>query len=333
MNQFAISATNLVKEFKTNKHVVAAVNGLSLQVVPGETYGLIGPDGAGKTTTTRVILGLLSRTSGESNVLGFDSMHDMYQIRERVGYIAQQFSLPPNLTVMENMLFFAGVHSVSVEQQKKRIPELLAFAGLSEFTNRLAGKLSGGMKKKLALACSLIHEPQVVMLDEPTLGVDPISRREFWNLLGNLRAEHGLTIFVCTPYMDEAERCTRVGLIYEGKLIVDDSPTNIKRMIPGYLLEFTPSDFALALKLCNEMEGVLEVQTYGDKLHVFVDDVSTRKTQIESALTSRGITQDRLREIEVRMEEAFITLIRQHQESVELKGALPQKSEILGDVR
>ncbi len=326
MNQFAISATSLVKEFKVNKHVVKAVNGLSLQVAPGETFGLIGPDGAGKTTTTRVILGLLSRTSGESNVLGFDSMNDMYQIRERVGYIAQQFSLPPNLTVMENMLFFAGVHSVSAEDQRKRIPELLAFAGLSEFANRLAGKLSGGMKKKLALACSLIHEPQVVMLDEPTLGVDPVSRREFWNLLGNLRAEKGLTIFVCTPYMDEAERCTRVGLIYEGKLIVDDSPANIKRIIPGHLLEFTPSDFASALRLCDQKEGVLEVQTYGEKLHVFVDDVSKRKSQIENMLASQEITFDNLREIEVRMEEAFISLIRRQKESVE-------QNEMIGDVR
>ena len=333
MNQFAISATNLVKEFKVNKHTVTAVNGLSLQIAPGDTYGLIGPDGAGKTTTMRVILGLLSRTSGESNVLGFDSMADMYQIRERVGYIAQQFALPPNLTVMENMLFFAGVHSVSLEQQKKRIPELLAFAGLSEFAGRLAGKLSGGMKKKLALACSLIHDPQVVMLDEPTLGVDPVSRREFWNLLGNLRAEKGLTIFVCTPYMDEAERCTRIGLIYEGKLIVDDSPANIKAKIPGHLLEFTPSNFAAALKLCTEMEGVVEVQTYGDKLHMFVDDVSKRKAPIEAALASQGITYDNLREVEVRMEEAFISLIRREKESDEQNGISLQKSQMLGDVR
>ncbi len=309
------------------------MNGLSLQIARGETYGLIGPDGAGKTTTTRVILGLLSRTGGESSVLGFNSMKDMYEIRERVGYIAQQFSLPPNLTVMENMLFFAGIHSVSIEQQRKRIPELLAFAGLNEFAGRLSGKLSGGMKKKLALACSLIHDPQVVMLDEPTLGVDPVSRREFWNLLGNLRAEKGLTIFVCTPYMDEAERCTRVGLIYEGKLIVDDSPANIKRIIPGHVLEFTPSDFAAALKLCAEMDSVLEVQTYGDKLHVFVDDVSKRKPQIEAALASQGIARDNLREIEVRMEEAFISLIRRQTESVEQNMMPPQKSEMLGDVR
>jgi ABC-2 type transport system ATP-binding protein len=333
MDQFAISAANLVKEFKVGRNVITAVNGLSLQIAPGDTYGLIGPDGAGKTTTTRVILGLLSRTSGESSVLGFDSMRDMYEIRARVGYIAQQFSLPPNLTVMENMRFFAGIHLVSPDQQRKRIPELLAFAGLGEFADRLAGKLSGGMKKKLALACSLIHDPHVVLLDEPTLGVDPVSRREFWNLLGNLRAEKGLTIFVCTPYMDEAERCTRVGLIYSGKLIVDDSPANIKASIPGHLLEFTPSAFAPALKLCNGLEGILEVQTYGEKLHVFVDDVSRRKPQIEAALASQGITHDALREIEVRMEEAFINLIRRQDQIVERNGVLPQISGMTAGVR
>src|SRR5271157_4282921 len=320
MNQFAISAINLAKEFKANKNVVTAVNGLSLNVAPGETYGLIGPDGAGKTTTTRVILGLLSRTGGESSVLGFDSMNDMYEIRKRVGYIAQQFSLPPTLTVMENMLFFAGIHSVSSEQQKKRIPELLEFAGLSDFTGRLAGQLSGGMKKKLALACSLIHEPQVVMLDEPTLGVDPVSRREFWNLLGNLRAEHGLTIFVCTPYMDEAERCTQIGLIYEGKLIASDTPNQIKHLVAGELLELTPSRFVPAQELMTGLEGVLEVQTYGEKLHVFVDQANRRMAQIEAALKAEGITDEGIRPIEVRMEEAFISLIRR-QTNTEMKPA------------
>jgi len=170
-------------------------------------------------------------------------------------------------------------------------------------------------------------------LDEPTLGVDPVSRREFWNLLGNLRAERGLTIFVCTPYMDEAERCTRVGLIYEGNLIVDDSPVNIKRSIPGYVLEFAPTAFAAALKFCTEMEGVLEVQTYGDKLHVFVDDAAKRKPQIETMLTSQGIAYDNLREIEVRMEEAFISLIRRQKESGEQIGMSNQKPEVTGEIR
>lgn len=305
-----IQTKDLVKRFKTRQGDVTAVDGVTLQVRQGETYGLIGPDGAGKTTTTRVILGLLRRTSGESRIMGFDSMRDTYAIRERVGYIAQQFSLPPDMTVIENMQFFAQVQGVSPQDQKKRIPELLEFAGLTQFTKRLAGRLSGGMKKKLALACSLVHEPRVVMLDEPTLGVDPVSRREFWNLLGNLRAEKGLTIFVCTPYMDEAERCNWVGLLYQGRLVAHDAPHNIKQMVPGQLLEFTPSHFVPAQKLVTDLEGVLEVQTYGLMLHVFVDDIARRQAEIETALATQGITCTGMRQIEARMEEAFISLIK-----------------------
>jgi ABC-2 type transport system ATP-binding protein len=314
-NNVTIQTENLVKQFKTKTGTVNAVNGVTLQVRRGETYGLIGPDGAGKTTTIRVILGLLTRTGGESSILGYDSMRDIYDIREHVGYIAQQFALPPDMTVEENMRFFANVQGVSREEQRQRIPDLLEFAGLSNFTNRLAGKLSGGMKKKLALACSLVHEPEVVMLDEPTLGVDPVSRREFWNLLGNLRTEKGLTIFVCTPYMDEAERCNYVGLMYAGGLIATNPPQEIKKMVPGRLLEFIPSDFVPAWRLVEGLEGVLEVQTYGVMLHVFVDDAAQgaldkRRTEIETALAAQGITCSGMREIEPRMEEAFISLIR-----------------------
>ena len=314
MSDFAISAKDLVKQFKSSKGWLTAIDNLSLQVKAGETYGLIGPDGAGKTTTIRVVLGLLTRTKGESSILGLDSMRDTYQIRERIGYIAQQFVLPADLTVMENMLFFAKIQGVASDQQKKRIPELLAFAGLTNFTGRLAGQLSGGMKKKLALTCSLVHEPQVVLLDEPTLGVDPVSRREFWNLLGNLRVEKGLTVFVCTPYMDEAERCTRVGLMYAGRLIADDTPANIKKMVSGELLEIAPSDFVSARNLVASLSCVKELQTYGDKLHVFVDNGARRKSEIEAALASHGIRHEEIRKIEVRMEEAFISLIRQRTE-------------------
>ncbi len=314
LNGLAILANGLVKTFKAPNGTITAVDHLSLQVTPGETYGLIGPDGAGKTTTVRVILGLLTRTAGQSSILGFDSMRDTFEIRERVGYIAQQNVLPADLTVMENMRFFAGVQGVSAEDQAKRIPELLAFAGLTQFTDRLAGKLSGGMKKKLALACSLIHEPHVVMLDEPTLGVDPVSRREFWNLLGDLRAEKGLTIFVNTPYMDEAERCTQIGLIYAGQLIATGTPAQIKQMVPGHVLELTPSDFARAESVVRRVEGVLEVQTYGEKLHVFVDDVPRRQAQIEAALHAANIAYSPLREIEIRMEEAFISLVNKRKD-------------------
>jgi ABC-2 type transport system ATP-binding protein len=215
------------------------------------------------------------------------------------------------MTVMENMRFFADVQGVNLADQRRRIHELLEFAGLSQFKSRLAGRLSGGMKKKLALACSLVHEPQVVMLDEPTLGVDPVSRREFWNMLGDLRTEKGMTIFVCTPYMDEAERCNWVGLMYQGQLVAHDSPETIRRMVPGRLLEFTPSDFVPAWRIVEEMEGVLEVQTYGGMLHVFVDDPETWRKKIETALAAQGITCQGMREIEPRMEEAFISLIRQ----------------------
>ncbi len=315
MSELAIFTKDLIKQFKTPRGVLTAVDHLSLQVNPGETYGLIGPDGAGKTTTIRVVLGLMTRTQGESSIFGLDSMHDTYEIRERIGYIAQQFVLPADLTVMENMLFFAKIQGVDSDLQKKRIPELLSFAGLTNFTHRLAGQLSGGMKKKLALACSLVHEPKVVMLDEPTLGVDPVSRREFWNLLGNLRVEKGLTVFVCTPYMDEAERCTRVGLMYAGKLIADDTPANIKKMISGELLEVTPSDFILARKVVSSLDFVQELQTYGDKLHIFVDDAAGRRSAIEAALNAQGIAHDEIRRIEVRMEEAFISLIRRRSQA------------------
>jgi len=310
MDKPAIYANGLTKTFKTRKGTITAVDHLSLQVGRGETYGLIGPDGAGKTTTVRVLLGLLTRTAGESSIMGFDSMNDTYQIRQLIGYIAQQNVLPGDMTVMENMKFFAGVQGMSKEDQNKRIPELLEFAGLSDFTERLAGKLSGGMKKKLALATSLIHEPEVVLLDEPTLGVDPVSRREFWNLLGNLRAERGLTIFVNTPYMDEAERCTQIGLIYAGKLIASGTPADIKALVPGYVLEFVPSDNAAALKQIDGMPGILEVQTYGEKLHVFVDEVARRQPQIEAALSAVGISYSDLRPIEIHMEEAFISLVQ-----------------------
>jgi ABC-2 type transport system ATP-binding protein len=307
--EYTIIAKDLVKQFKTRGGQITAVDHVSLQVEKGETFGLIGPDGAGKTTLTRVVLGLLSRTQGESSILGFDSMRDPYAIREQVGYIAQQFALFADLTVMENIQFYARIHGVSQEEQKRRIPELLDLAGLQDFTSRPAGKLSGGMKKKLALASSLIHAPEVVMLDEPTLGVDPVSRREFWNLLGNLRAEKGLTIYVCTPYMDEAERCHRVGLIYAGRLIACDTPAAIKAMIPGHLLEFNPSKFVPARELVSRLEGVLEVQTYGTMLHIFVDEAATRRAQIEAALKAQDISWSGMRQIPVHMEEAFISLV------------------------
>ena len=240
--------------------------------------------------------------------LGEDLKERGDEIKSRLGYLSQDFSLYSDLTVEENMAFFAEIHQISDFSRRRQ--ELLSFTRMTPFRNRKAGALSGGMKKKLALACSLVHEPEVVLLDEPTLGVDPVSRREFWNLLGSLRAEKGLTIFVCTPYMDEAERCNYVGLMYQGRLIARNCPAEIKKMVPGRLLEFAPSHFVPATRLVSEMEGVLELQTYGAMLHVFVDDPPRRQGEIEARLAGEGITCQGMREIEPRMEEAFISLIR-----------------------
>ncbi len=240
-------------------------------------------------------------------------MQKPYEIRERAGYIAQQFGLPPDLTVQENLQFFADIHNVSRADQQKRIPALLDFAGLSEYQKRPAGKLSGGMKKKLALACSLVHEPQVLLLDEPTLGVDPISRREFWNMLSNLRAEKGLSIFVATPYMDEAERCNHVGLIFQGRLIASNTPAQIKTMVPGQMLEFTPAPMNACLDLLKTLPGVLEIQTYGASIHLLVDDAGLRRTQVETSMAAHAVQWSGMREIQIRMEEAFIYLIRRQE--------------------
>jgi ABC-2 type transport system ATP-binding protein len=307
----AIRVEELSKVFRSKTgQAVWAVNGLDLVVYPGETFGLIGPDGAGKTTTTRLLVGLLTPTRGHIEVLGYDVQRQERHVKEGIGYVAQQFNLYGDLTVMENLRLFANIHSVSSAAQAERIPQLLGFAGLAQFADRLGRQLSGGMRKKLALACMLIHEPKVVFLDEPTSGVDPISRREFWDLLTRLRAEKGLTILVCTPYLDEAERCHRVGLIYNGRLMAQGTPADLKSQVPGELLDFRPSDFARAKALAPGLPGVLEVQTLGNRLRLFVDDAAGRGPQVADALAEQNISSEGMRSVQPRLEEVFISLIR-----------------------
>jgi len=312
VEQAVIEAHGLCKSFvsRQKKGRIQAVDHLELSVQRGETFGLLGADGAGKTTTLRLLNGLLCPDSGMARVAGFDTVEEFRQIHLRAGYMPQQFALYGDMSVLENLSFFGEVHGLSRVEREERIPRLLRFARLEEFQGRLASKLSGGMKKKLALACMLIHEPEVLFLDEPTLGVDPVSRREFWNLLSGLRAEKGVTIFICTPYMDEAERCNRVGLMHEGRLIACDTPEAIKGTVPGDLVALRPSILYAARDVIRQLEGVLEVQTYGDLLHVFVDDAQRRTSQMEAALGAQGIAVSDVRTIEPRMEEAFVSLIR-----------------------
>ena len=228
--EFAVAAQGLTKKFKT----LAAVADLDLTVKPGEIFGLVGPDGAGKTTTLRLLSTAMEQTSGEAQVLGFDVRRDEEKIRDRIGYMPQRFSLYGDLTVDENIEFFADIYGVPREARNKRKKELLEFTNLAPFTGRRGRNLSGGMQKKLALACNLIHTPEILMLDEPTTGVDPISRREFWRILYGLT---GVTIIVTTPYMDEAERCNRVALLREGKMLLCDTPAEIKLQAKAKTME------------------------------------------------------------------------------------------------
>ena len=307
----AVAAQQLRKTFSGRTGRVTAVDGLDLEVLPGETFGLVGPDGAGKTTAIRLLNGLLAPDSGRAIVCGCDVTREGLAVRRRLGYMAQQFSLYADLSVWENITFFADVYGVRGREREARISRLLDFAGLSAFRSRPAGKLSGGMKKKLALACMLVHDPAVVFLDEPTTGVDPVSRREFWGLLAGLRVERNLTILVSTPYMDEAERCHRVGLMYGGRLIACGSPAEIRALVPGRLIELCPADWRAAREELAGRPGVLEVQSYGDRLHVFVDDEEVRPVELVQALAAKGIACPPPRPIAPRLEQAFISLIRQ----------------------
>ena len=307
--QCVIETHDLRKRFKN----VVAVDGLNLSIQRGEIFGLLGPDGAGKTTTIRMLCAIMDPSEGSAHVAGFDTVKQSEEIKKRIGYMAQQFSLYGDLTVLENLVFFADIFQVSRQAREDRIARLLKFARLTKFKKRRAAHLSGGMQKKLALACTLIHSPEIIFLDEPTTGVDPVSRREFWDILTSLHLS-GVTLFISTPYMDEAERCSRVALMFEGSIIVCDTPAHIKGLVEGELLELRPDRLREASRIIESLSGVMEVQTYGDLLHVFVDDAQGRAPAVQEALAEAEITVQGLRQTRPRMEEAFISLIRKRRE-------------------
>ncbi len=306
MTEAIIQTDGLTRLFKEHR----AVDSLDLSIPPGELFGLIGPDGAGKTTTLRLLAGLLQISEGDGNVAGFNLRTEAEAIKPHIGYMAQEFSLYAELTVVENLQFFSEIYDVDPTQIAERSERLLRFAGLTEFKQRRAEHLSGGMKKKLALACTLIHEPKILLLDEPTTGVDPVSRREFWEILADLNLA-GTTIVVSTPYMDEADRCARVGLIYKGRLVICDTPMAIRAELPGDLVELQPEDWRTARGFVDSLPGVIQVQTYGESLHVIVDSAEDRLPELKQALEDNGIEFRSLRSAPPRMEEAFIFLINQ----------------------
>ncbi len=287
-----------------------AVDGLCLRVDAGQAYGLVGPDGAGKTTTMRLLCGALALDSGTVHLDGFDLAHDLSRARAQIGYLPQRFSMYGELTVRENLRFFAEVRGLPAQDWTTRSLEILEFVGLGEFADRRAEALSGGMRQKLGLAAALIHRPRILLLDEPTSGVDPVTRQGFWQLIIRLLAE-GVGVLVSTPYMDEAARCQRLGFMSHGRLLVEGSPAEVARRLDGRVLEVMGEPLRGLAQMARVESGVEAVQLFGDRLHLRVAPgkaEAVRKRLPEAAL-ERGVRVDRIRPVASELEDVFIELL------------------------
>ena len=287
---------------------IRAIDGLTLTIPTGQMFGLIGPDGAGKTTAIRLLCGLLHADDGTVRVLGHDPVRQHRAVARAVGYLSQRFSLYGDLSVDENIAFFAEIHGVSRYEQRRT--RLLELTQLAPFRHRLADRLSGGTKQKLALACTLVHEPRLIVLDEPTTGVDPVSRREFWKLLSEF-LEMGITILVSTPYLDEAERCSRVALLHEGRLLAMDAPDVLRASLPGRVVEVIAADRDRAAAIIQQEPGVEDVQMFGERTHVRVTEAagSGAAARIAGRLSAAGVDVRSASEVPPSLEDVFIALL------------------------
>ena len=304
MSGEAVRFTTVEKRFGAT----SALAGLSFEVAKGEMFGLIGPDGAGKTTAIRLLCGLLHPDAGTVRVLGADPAREHAAITERVGYLSQRFTLYGDLSIDENIEFFAEIHGV--RDFRPRREQLLELTRLTPFRKRLADRLSGGMKQKLALACTLVHQPELVVLDEPTTGVDPVSRREFWMLLSEFLAR-GVTIVMSTPYLDEAERCTRVALMHEGQVLAADQPGRLRKQLPGSLVEVVAPGAAAALDDVRALPGVTDAQAFGDRLHVRLSAEDGGAVDVFSTALHQRVPGARIRSVEASLEDIFIATLEQ----------------------
>ena len=297
-----IQINNLKKSFNG----VAAINDISLNIKQGEMFGLVGPDGAGKTTLIRILCGLLLPDGGTIQMLGMDLFKARKKIQNNIGYLSQKFSLYGDLTIDENIEFFADIHNISDFENKR--DELLAFTRLKLFRNRLAEQLSGGMKQKLALACSLIHEPQIIFLDEPTRGVDPVSRRDFWKILADL-LKKGVTIFMSTSYLDEAERCNRVAMVNKGEVIALDNPPGIKKIMEKEVVEVVCDPIKTAYHAIKQYTS-FESQIFGDRINIIVNNFKQDYPDIENLFHKNNIRIYEKRTITPSLENVFMYLIK-----------------------
>ena len=306
MAEVLIQADDLHKSFGSTR----AVDGVSLRVAEGEIYGLVGPDGAGKTTLLRLLCGALHMDGGGAVLAGFDVAHHVEQAREHIGYLAQRFALYEELTVLENLRFFAEVRGLPTSQWKPRSQEILAFVGLADFVERRAGQLSGGMKQKLGLALALINRPRILLLDEPTTGVDPVTRQDFWRLIIGLLQEESLCVLVSTPYMDEAARCKRVGFLRGGKLISEGTPRDLRAILAGRILELSGDPQELLLRLARSEAGVETVQRFGSRFHLRVAEGAAQAViqRLGERIPAAGGSIESLAPIEAQLEDVFIAL-------------------------
>jgi ABC-2 type transport system ATP-binding protein len=313
-----IEARNLYKYFGE----LCAVDDVSLRVSSGEIYGLVGPDGAGKTTTMRILCGAYQPTikSGEGppylNIAGYDVLLQVEQARTQIGYLPQRFSLYEDLTVLENIRFFAEVRGISASEWRPRCMDILAFVGLDEYTNRRAGFLSGGMKQKLGLAVALVHNPRVLLLDEPTTGVDPVTRQDFWQLIIRLVADEadngrGTAVFISTPYMDEAARCTRVGFMENGRMVVEDTPAKLCTQLEGRVVEMAGAPLPLLRRIAEADADVKDTQMFGDRIHMVVKSGRSEVViaRLAKQIPAKGGEIDRLRMIPPQLEDVFMVLV------------------------
>jgi ABC-2 type transport system ATP-binding protein len=306
-NGIAIRTQDLTKAFGKN----IAVNALNLEVMKGELFGLVGPDGAGKTTIMRLLTAIMEPTSGEAWVEGHSILSEDEDIKEKIGYMSQKFGLYEDLTVIENIHFYADLYGVPGRERPERIERLLSFSNLNPFTQRLAGNLSGGMKQKLGLACALVHTPEILFLDEPTCGVDPVSRRDFWRILYDLLKEQ-ITIFVSTAYLDEAERCSRIALIHRGNILMIDEPVRIRKSLDMPMIEIASPNARAAKGIVVAIHGVISVNMYGDRLHIGMTTREVR-TKVLEALQTHGVEIEGEREIVPSLEDVFIAKLKKEQ--------------------
>lgn len=300
----AIRTENLTKTFGNT----TAVDRLTFSVTEGELFGLVGPDGSGKTTTMRLLTAIMDPTSGEAWVASHHTVREPEAIKDSIGYMSQRFGLYPDLTVMENVNFYADIYGVPRRNRTEKIDRLLAFSNLTPFKKRLAGNLSGGMKQKLGLACALIHTPKVLFLDEPTNGVDPVSRRDFWRILYQLVRER-VTIFISTAYLDEAERCTRLALIHRGRLLALGTPDEVKQLMRDTILELHATDPRRATVLLRNELAKCSVGLFGDSIHIATSDLGATKAKAAAILQGAGIGLSAVRQVAPTLEDVFVSVL------------------------